>query len=435
MGQLVSIDNPGTRANGHAGRRSSAASGPLNVMVGVADDHIGGIGTYADCVAAAAALAGHDVTLVVTTPAVKEKLRQRLDGTGVKLIDLGLPGLADSNFRWRRLVPGAVVRYLSSGLSRRLPELGQHFAIAHLNVPALAPVVRPYAQRVFVAAWFYPHGLKARLATWKYTRGTPRSSLMRRAAIMAKAISLYRSDVRGYRASDIVVAPTDTLATQLNSLGIPSVVCHAPVWLSSSFAHLNQADATPRAKASGKVNDELRLVTCAVDLSHPRKNVRDTVEALGLLAGRGKRVVLDAIGGRFDALRETIAALPAGVTVNEIGHLPREQVHARIKQADVFVTSSLYEEWGYAAVEALLCGTPVAAYPVYPFPHLLREGLGVVAQDVSAGSLAEAIRKASGAAVRPDLAQAAADRFGAPAISRQLTQIWREHLQVQSIGA
>jgi glycosyltransferase involved in cell wall biosynthesis len=410
------------------------APGRLSVLVGVADDHIGGIGTYADCVAAAASLGDHDVTLVVTTAALREKLGQRLRGTGVQIVDLGLPALTDSRFRWRRLLPGAIVRYLSGGLSRCLPELGRRFSVAHLNVPALAPVVRPFAQRVLVAAWFYPHGLKARLATWQYTRGNPSSSLPRRLAIMAKSLSLYMSDVRGYRASDLVVAPTEMLAAQLRSMGIASVVCHAPVWLPSGESE-GVVNNTSRPRVTRRKGCDLRMVTCAVDLSHPRKNVRDSVEALGFLAGAGRSVTLDAIGGRFDSLSSVVAGLPAGATVTEIGHLSREQVHARFREADLFVTSSLYEEWGYAAVEALLCGTPVVAYPVYPFPQLLRDGLGVVAQEVSARSLAQAIERAANGGVRPDLAQAAAERFGVPAVGRQLARIWKESLQADRVEA
>jgi len=109
-------------------------------------------------------------------------------------------------------------------------------------------------------------------------------------------------------------------------------------------------------------------------------------------------------------------------------------VHARFREADIFVTSSLYEEWGYAAVEALLCGTPVVAYPVYPFPQLLRDGLGIVAQEVSSRSLAQAIESAANGGVRPDLALAAAERFGVPAISRQITRIWTESLQADHAG-
>jgi len=73
-----------------------------------------------------------------------------------------------------------------------------------------------------------------------------------------------------------------------------------------------------RARVTRRKNCDLRMVTCAVDLSHPRKNVRDSVEALGFLAGPGRSVTLDAIGGRFDSLSEVVAGLPGGATVTEI---------------------------------------------------------------------------------------------------------------------
>ena len=95
-----------------------------------------------------------------------------------------------------------------------------------------------------------------------------------------------------------------------------------------------------------------------------------------------------------------------------------------MRSADVFLCPSLYEEWGYAAVESLLCGTPVATFPVYPFHSMLDEGLGEIAEDLSARGLADAVERAFGLTDKPRLAMNAAARFGVSEVARQLTEIW-----------
>jgi glycosyltransferase involved in cell wall biosynthesis len=396
------------------------------MLVGIADSIMGGISTYAGGLAVAAEAAGYDVTLIAVDTRLGGKLREQLRGSTIRVMDTGLAPAGRWLEVWRRIVPGEMVRVLKSSLARRLESLGQRFSIAHLNVPALAETVRPFADRIVVAAWFYPHGLGARVSrNWQHTGGNPSASLARRAAILAKSVSLYRGDERGFRASDLVVAPTDALAVQLRAMGINCEVCPPPVWLTPPASDGEALIKPEGSRKTRDVNSELTLVTCSADLSNPRKNVGDLVTALGLVAQSGRRATLHAIGSGAGRLQTAIAALPDGATVKFTGSLPREQVHAIVAQADLFVTSSLYEEWGYAVSEALLCGTPVVAYPVYPFEEMLRDGFGTIARDVSPRSLAAAIVAAASNEGRADLAQAAAARFGAEAIGERLAAIWK----------
>lgn len=393
------------------------------LLVGIAEEGIGGIGTYAECVAAAAALAGHKVTLLATTPALAEMLRARTRGNQIEVIDLGLRPPSKLLVRWRQFCPGAVVRYLRAALHKRLRELDRQFDLAHLNIPPLATTVRPFAKAVFVAAWFYPHNFRARMrASWQDTGGATRTSVLRRIVILAKSVSLYRGDQQGFRASDMVIAPTELLADQLKQSGVPCRLCHPPVWL-LPLSDENQELSVSYRRAGNR--DEIKLIACCADLSHPRKNVIDLVSAVNILARSGVKVSLELIGGGFDSLEQSHKNLFASIAIEVSGSLPREQVHRRISQADLFVTSSLYEEWGYAAVEALLLGIPVVAYPVYPYPELLRDGLGVVASKSTPQALAEAIlRAARNEGLSSAVGNAARDRFGAASIGLQLTEAW-----------
>jgi glycosyltransferase involved in cell wall biosynthesis len=135
-------------------------------------------------------------------------------------------------------------------------------------------------------------------------------------------------------------------------------------------------------------------------------------------------VRLELIGRHQEALRGEVANLPASAELVSSGPQPPAEVHRRMSEADLLVLPSLFEEWGYVAVEALLLGTPVVTYPVYPFPWMLDGGLGVVAEQQTPESLAFAIERALSGACLPDLAQAALSRFGPEAAGVKLAEAW-----------
>lgn len=99
-----------------------------------------------------------------------------------------------------------------------------------------------------------------------------------------------------------------------------------------------------------------------------------------------------------------------------------------MRRADVFVLPSLYEEWGYVAVESILSGTPVATYPVYPFSDMLAGGLGVVAMELRVNALCDAIERGAATGLRGSaLSQAGQERFGSAAVGERLGRIWQGH--------
>ena len=384
----------------------------LRLLVGVHEGGFNGIDTYSEQVAASAVAAGHDVTLAATASAAS-RLRTGLGLAGVRIleIDIAPPG------RWARLAarfwPRLDRRRLERGLIAALARIGQRFDVVHLNRPGLAPALRPFARRLVSAAWFYPHEPVLRaLETWRHTRG---GNLLRRMVMTLKSFSHYLGDVEGYRASDCVVAPTPSLSAQLRSQGIQAMLCPPPVQVERP--HVS-------AEREGRAVDLKRLLVCSGDLSHPRKNLLLALEALRYLAPRGWRLQLEVIGKNPERLQALARTLPEGIDVRFTGPLPAAQVQAHMRSADVFLFPSLYEEWGYAAVEALLCGTPVATFPVYPFPFMLEGGLGAIAGDLSARSLADAVERAFELNDRPRLALAAAERFGGSVVAHRLTEIW-----------
>jgi glycosyltransferase involved in cell wall biosynthesis len=382
----------------------------LRVLAGVQGGGFNGIDAYAEQVAVTAAQAGHDVTLVATTPNTAEALRARLDPK-IAIFDLGLPEPTAFTAFADRVSSRVAMSRIESELVPVLEQRGEKFDIAHLNRPPLADAVRPFAKCVVVAAWFYPHEAFGRVAeTWNHARGF----LPRRAALTAKSVSYFLGDERGYRAADVVLAPTDVLARQLRAQGYEAAVCPPPVRLQ-------------RGKPIEHTDDgRRRLLAVSGDLSHPRKNLELAVDAVRRLAERGGNLKLTFIGRHEKRLRERAVTLGANVEVEFTGALEPAEVHARMSAADAFLFPSLYEEWGYAAVESMLAGTPVVTLPVYPFEWMLAGGLGVISNDDAASSYADAIARALDGAclARRELAAEAAKRYGAPSIAERLTKIY-----------
>lgn len=388
----------------------SPAGAPLRVVIGVHDGGISGVNTYAEHVAAAAAAASVEVTLLATHAALALTLERRLVGTGVRVVDLGLDPPTAWQRRRERLSPGYAARRLRAAIRLGLPRLG-HYDVAHANHPALAAALRPLADRVVVAAWFHPHAPIGRaVATWEHTgRRFPRS-----VAMAVKGVLHYRNDVRGYRAADCAVAPTLLLTEDLRRAGIPAL--HSP-------PPCRVVGGGPRAERDG--DPASRLLVCSGDLAHPRKNVALAIAAVGLLAARGRPIALDLVGRNAGRLEAALDRLPHDVEVRRLGSLPPSEVHALMRDADAFLLPSLFEEWGYVAVEAALQGTPVVSLPVYPFPEMLAGRLGRCASGMDALAFADAIDELL--AAPPDREQVAAlaeERFGLATVGRRLRCIW-----------
>jgi glycosyltransferase involved in cell wall biosynthesis len=387
------------------------------VLVGVYDGGLTGIDTYAEQVAIAGAVAGNDVTLLAATDVLAGDLRARLPDMAIRVVSLGLNPPTRREAMWARLWPGIALGRLQRGMAGAGLRLGETFPVAHLNHPGLSEMARSMTERVCVAAWFYPHDLRGRVAeTWRHTGGSgPRSMLL-----AGKSISHYRNDLRGYRHADIVTAPTQLLAGQLANQGISAVVCPPPVFASGNEPAVPETDPDESPASS---RDAVTLLVCCGDLSHPRKNVAAALRAVRLLPPE-RRFTVELVGRNGAALESEVRRLGGHITVRFTGPLPTSAVQDHMRRADALLVPSLFEEWGYVAVESMLCGTPVVTFPVYPFADMISPGFGERALDMSDRSFADAIQRVLDRGRPPGLAAAAAEQFGSDSVGRRLTEIW-----------
>lgn len=84
-------------------------------------------------------------------------------------------------------------------------------------------------------------------------------------------------------------------------------------------------------------------------------------------------------------------------SIRYLGHLNQSELAQMISSCEVFISSPMWEEpFGLTTLEAMACGTPIAALPAGAMPEIIGPKAGVIASSMSAKGLEEAIRAAKG---------------------------------------
>jgi glycosyltransferase involved in cell wall biosynthesis len=100
--------------------------------------------------------------------------------------------------------------------------------------------------------------------------------------------------------------------------------------------------------------------------SDPRDNTETVLDAYGLLDDAPPLVVAGGLGARRAELE---ARAPAGVEFR--GRVSDDELVRLYQGATAFVDASLYEGFGYQALEALSCGAPVVASNATSIPEVV----------------------------------------------------------------
>ena len=92
---------------------------------------------------------------------------------------------------------------------------------------------------------------------------------------------------------------------------------------------------------------------------------------------------------------DTEIAPRLGAGVRHVGHLGHEELARQLARGAVFVSSSVWAEpFGLTLVEAMSCGTPVAAFANGAAAEIVTHGAGSLAEAETAAALAAAIEAA-----------------------------------------
>ena len=129
----------------------------------------------------------------------------------------------------------------------------------------------------------------------------------------------------------------------------------------------------------------------------PRKDPLGAIEALGLLNGDLKLVLVGAEKRGGDQVRAAVRRLGLGSRVEFAGHVEPEELAALYRGAACLVFPSRYEGFGLPVLEAMASGTPVVAAATGALPEI-------------AGDAAVLVEPGDPAALAGGIEQALADR-------------------------
>ena len=301
-------------------------------------------------------------------------------------------------------------------LSRRWAKaLAEHpMDVVHTFSPGcLALLPRPPA--ALTQAWFHPPRLVPRLRTMLpfKSRFPPMF-----AAHTLLELQSHASDRLGYRRAELILANTPSAEAGFRERGF-NVRCIPP------------AIAVPDRLTEREPSEALRVVFCAHPLTNPRKGFQRLLEALPLV--EGGPIELTVFGGVSEPFAEEIERVRrAGVSVELMGFQPRERYIEHLeRRTDLLAFMSLYEEWGYALLEALSRGVPALAFDVYPFFDIVDEDTGLVVRQDGPEPIARGVE----AALRGELPSServfdsTRRRFSAEAVVPRLIEAYEQTLR------
>lgn len=185
-------------------------------------------------------------------------------------------------------------------------------------------------------------------------------------------------------------------------------------------------------KTLGLRQDDRVLFLAAQGLEDPRKGTIHALHAVAEISDISLTLLLAGHdGGEVAAAFE---AMPH-VRTHHVGYVssPPEMAHL-YAAADVFLFSSLAENFPCSVMESMACGTPVAAFAIDGVNEQITEGeTGFLATPSDSASLAQAVRRALNATDLPSMRQKIRDhtiREWSMSIYRERHEaLYRERLQ------
>ncbi|WP_422060522.1 glycosyltransferase family 4 protein [Sphingopyxis sp.] len=166
-----------------------------------------------------------------------------------------------------------------------------------------------------------------------------------------------------HRPAQHIMVATRSLASELAGQGLTQTM----MWERGVDHSLFHKDRAPHPAFDGFARP--------IQLYVGRVSVEKNIEAFLDTAPRGTKVIV----GDGPALADLRTRYPEAMFLGKLGG---ETLASAYAGADVFVFPSRTDTFGLVVIEALSCGTPVAAYPVPGPGDIIRDGAGALDDDL-----------------------------------------------------
>lgn len=240
---------------------------------------------------------------------------------------------------------------------------------------------------------------------------------------------MHRAARFAFEHAEVVLPVSEDLEQALAAQGVRARFRVVPNAVDERLFH-------PAAGPSRTSGDPWRLLT--VGVMYEAKGYDLLLEAAARLRAEGCAFRLDVVGDGplLREYQDLAGQLGLDGTVAFHGYAAKPEIAGLMRQADLFVLASRFDNSPCALIEALASGLPVVATAVGGVPELVAESDGLLA-DPSAESIAGQIAVALDRLDRFDrdgISRRAHARFGAEPIGRELAEIYAECLHRRGAG-
>lgn len=151
-------------------------------------------------------------------------------------------------------------------------------------------------------------------------------------------------------------------------------VTFVPLWVDAEKFRAISADQASHLRRELLNLDNVRVILFVGRLETD-KNLETLLYALKSLSKARNNVFLAVIGTGSEKERYVELAKQLGITnkVRFLGYIPHDEIAEYYKIADVYVLTSMWEEWSNTIMEAMACGIPVIATNVGANPYLIKD--------------------------------------------------------------
>ncbi len=346
----------------------SEHASPLAALGGV---DAGGQNVHVESLARALARAGHDVTVYTRrdAPDLPDRIRTA-DGVVVAHLTAGPAALLPKD----ELLP--LIGELSSALAAELAEDRPDVLHAHFWMSGLAALAATRGQDVPVVQTFHALGVTKRRFQGRQDTSPPVRIRMERA--LARDVDR------------VVATSTDEVGELLRIGAVRDRITVVP-------CGVDVEQFRPDGPAAAK-GDRPRLL--CIGRLVPRKGFDTVIRALAAVPDAELVIAGGPVAEKLDddpeatRLRRLAERFGVADRVRLIGAVPRPDMPALLRSADVVVCTPWYEPFGLVPLEAMACGVPVVASAVGGFLDTVVDGAtGTLVPPRRPDQLAAAVRK------------------------------------------